>query len=128
MKSILEKDLWSITSFLENKNYKFNKENILTQLPEKFIDEAIEAISSWDDYAPTPLIELKKLNDELKFKNIYYKDEDKRFDLKSFKALGGAFAVYKIASRKKNNNCINSNCRKSWSICSLGSSETWNKV
>ena len=128
MKSILQKDLWSITSFLENKNYKFNKENILTQLPEKFIDEAIEAISSWDDYAPTPLIELKKLNDELKFKNIYYKDEDKRFDLKSFKALGGAFAVYKIASEKKKYNCINSNCRKSWSICSLGSSETWNKV
>ena len=102
MKSILQKDLWSITSFLENKEYKFNKENILTQLPEKFIDEAIEAISSWDNYAPTPLIKLNKLNDELKFKNIYYKDEDKRFELKSFKALGGAFAVYKIASEKKN--------------------------
>ena len=102
MKSILEKDLWSITSFLENKEYNFHKENILTQLPEKFIDEAIEAISSWDNYAPTPLIKLNKLNDELKFKNIYYKDEDKRFDLKSFKALGGAFAVYKIASEKKN--------------------------
>ena len=102
MKSILQKDLWSITSFLENKNYKFNKENILTQLPERFIDEAIEAISSWDNYAPTPLIKLNKLNDELKLKNIYYKDEDKRFELKSFKALGGAFAVYKIASEKKN--------------------------
>ena len=102
MKSILQKDLWSITSFLENKNYKFNKENILTQLPEKFIDEAIEAISSWNNYAPTPLIKLNKLNDELKLKNIYYKDEDKRFDLKSFKALGGAFAVYKIASEKNN--------------------------
>ena len=98
----MQKDLWSITSFLENKNYKFNKENILTQLPEKFIDEAIEAISSWDNYAPTPLIKLNKLNDELKLKNIYYKDEDKRFELKSFKALGGAFAVYKIASEKKN--------------------------
>ena len=102
MKSILQKDLWSITSFLENKEYNFNKENILTQLPEKFIDEAIEDISSWDNYAPTPLIKLNKLNDELKFKNIYYKDEDKRFELKSFKALGGAFAVYKIASEKKN--------------------------
>ena len=102
MKSILEKDLWSITSFLENKEYNFNKKNILTHLPEKFIDEAIEAISGWDNYAPTPLIKLNKLNDELKFKNIYYKDEDKRFDLKSFKALGGAFAVYKIASEKKN--------------------------
>ncbi|MDA7732788.1 diaminopropionate ammonia-lyase [Candidatus Pelagibacter sp.] len=102
MKSILQKDLWSITSFLENKEYNFNKENILNHLPEKFIDEAIEAISSWDNYAPTPLVKLNKLNDELKFKNIYYKDEDKRFDLKSFKALGGAFAVYKIASEKKN--------------------------
>ena len=102
MKSILHKDLWSITSFLENKEYNFNKENILTQLPEKFIDEAINEISSWDNYAPTPLIKLNKLNDELKFQNIYYKDEDKRFELKSFKALGGAFAVYKIASEKKN--------------------------
>ena len=102
MKSILKKDPWSITSFLENKEYNFNKENILTHLPEKFIDEAIEAISSWDNYAPTPLIKLNKLNEELKFKNIYYKDEDKRFDLKSFKALGGAFAVYKIASEKEN--------------------------
>ena len=61
MKTILQKDLWSITSFLENKEYNFNKENILTQLPKKFIDEAIEAISIWDDYAPTPLIKLKKL-------------------------------------------------------------------
>ncbi|MDB9957309.1 diaminopropionate ammonia-lyase [Candidatus Pelagibacter sp.] len=102
MKSILQKDLWSITSFLENKEYNFNKENILSQLPEKFIGEAILAISSWDNYAPTPLIKLNKLNDELKFKNIYYKDEDKRFELKSFKALGGAFAVYKIANEKKN--------------------------
>ena len=74
MKTIIENNPWSITSFLENKAYNFNKENILTQLPEKFIDEAILTISSWDNYAPTPLIELNKLNDELKFKNIYYKD------------------------------------------------------
>ena len=98
MKTILQKEIWSITSFLENKKYSFNKDNILTQLPEKFIDEAIRAISSWDNYSPTPLIKLNKLNDELKFNNIYYKDEDKRFDLKSFKALGGAFAIYKIAT------------------------------
>jgi len=101
MKTILQKDLWSITSFLENKEFNFNKDNILTHLPEKFIDEAIEVISSWDNYMPTPLFKLNKLNDELKLNNIYYKDEDKRFDLKSFKALGGAFAVYKIANEKK---------------------------
>ena len=101
MKTIFQRDIWSITSFLENKGYSFDKKNILAQLPEKFIDEAIETISSWDNYTPTPLIKLNKLNDELKLNNIYYKDEDKRFDLKSFKALGGAFAVYKIASEKK---------------------------
>jgi len=102
MKTILQKDIWSISSFLENKEYKFNKKNILTHLPEKFIEEAIEVISSWKSYSPTPLIKLNKLDKELKLKNIYYKDEDKRFDLKSFKALGGAFAVYKIASERKN--------------------------
>ena len=102
MKTILQKDLWSISSFLENKRYKFDKKNILSHLPEKFIEEAIEVISSWKNYSPTPLIKLNKLDKELKLKNIYYKDEDKRFDLKSFKALGGAFAVYKIASKKKN--------------------------
>jgi len=102
MKTILQKDLWSISSFLENKRYKFDKKNILSHLPEKFIEEAIEVISSWKSYSPTPLIKLNKLDKELKLKNIYYKDEDKRFDLKSFKALGGAFAVYKVASKKKN--------------------------
>ena len=102
MKAIFKKDLWSISSFLENNNYNFNKKDILINLPENFIDEAIKSISSWETYSPTPLIKLNKLNKELGFKEIYYKDEDKRFNLKSFKALGGAFAVYKIAKEKKN--------------------------
>ena len=101
MKTILQKDIWSISSFLKNKEYRFNKANILSHLPEKFIEEAIQVISSWKSYSPTPLIKLNKLDKELKLNNVYYKDEDKRFDLKSFKALGGAFAVYKIASKKK---------------------------
>ena len=100
MENILENKIWSISSFIENKNYSFNKDEILNHLPEKFIDEAIKSISSWEGYSPTPLIDLNKLNDELGFKNIYYKDEDKRFNLKSFKALGGAFAVNKIADEK----------------------------
>ncbi len=102
MKKIIENANWSIPSFTENKNYKFDKEKILTSLPEKFIDEAIQSISKWKTYAPTPLRKLNKLNRELGFKEIYYKDEDKRFDLKSFKALGGAFAVNKIANEKGN--------------------------
>jgi len=100
MENIFKNKLWSISSFIENKKYSFNKDEILSHLPEKFIDEAIKSISSWEGYFPTPLIDLNKLNDELGFKNIYYKDEDKRFTLKSFKALGGAFAVNKIADEK----------------------------
>jgi len=102
MKKIIQNNICSISSFIDNKEYNFDKNKILTHLPEKFIDEAIESISSWSNYAPTPLLKLNKLNDELKLNNIYYKDEDKRFELKSFKALGGAFAVYKIANENKN--------------------------
>ena len=62
MKTIFKKDLWSISSFLENKNYSFDKKKILVNLPEDFIDEAIESISSWDTYSPTPLIKLTLAN------------------------------------------------------------------
>ena len=102
MKAIIQNDFWSISSLIENKKYNFDKNKILNHLPEKFIDEAIESISSWKTYNPTPLLKLNKLKEELNVKEIYYKDEDERFDLKSFKALGGAFAVNKIANEKKN--------------------------
>ena len=100
MEKIIQNDLWSISSFIENKNYNFDQKKILTHLPEKFIDEAVESISKWETYSPTPLISLNKLKEILNVKQIYYKDEDKRFDLKSFKALGGAFAVNKIKDEK----------------------------
>jgi len=99
---IFDNNIWKISSYIKNKNYNFNKEEILNSLPEKVIDEAIISISSWETYSPTPLLKLNKLNKQLNFGEIYYKDEDKRFDLKSFKALGGAFAVNKIANEKKN--------------------------
>ena len=101
MKTILQKDLWLTSSFLENKNYSFNKNHILNSLSEKDIDEAYSSISSWKGYSPTPLIELDKLSKELNLNKIFYKDESKRFDLKSFKALGGAYAVEKITKGKK---------------------------
>ena len=65
------------------------------------IDEAYLNISSWKGYSPTPLIELNKLSKELHLNKIFYKDESKRFDLKSFKALGGAYAVEKISKGNK---------------------------
>ena len=56
----------------------------------------IKVFQNGKGYIPTPLILLNKLSKELNLKNIFYKDEHKRFDLKSFKALGGAYAVEKI--------------------------------
>jgi len=98
---IFDNNIWKISSYIQNNNYNFSRDKILKNLPEKFIDEAINSISGWKTYSPTPLLKLNKLNEHLNFGEIYYKDEDKRFDLKSFKALGGAFAVNKIANEKK---------------------------
>jgi diaminopropionate ammonia-lyase len=92
---------WKFTKFLENKNYSFNNQKILKSLSEKEIDDAYSGISKWEGYSPTPLLSLNKLSKELNLNKIYYKDESKRFDLKSFKALGGAYAVEKITKGNK---------------------------
>ena len=93
--------LWKYSSFIENKNYSFNKEEILNYITKEQIDEAYSAISKWESYKPTPLLLLNKLSKELSLNQIYYKDESKRFDLKSFKALGGAYAVEKVTKGNK---------------------------
>ena len=92
---------WKYSEFLENTNYSFDKKNILNSLSKEDIDEAYLNISNWKGYSPTPLIELNKLSKELHLNKIFYKDESKRFDLKSFKALGGAYAVEKISKGNK---------------------------
>ena len=92
---------WKYSEFIDNKNFSFDKKKILQSLSEKEIDEAYLSISNWKGYAPTPLIELNKLSKELNLNKIYYKDENKRFDLKSFKALGGAYAVEKVTKGNK---------------------------
>ena len=93
--------LWKYSEFLANKNYLFNKEEILKTLSSEEIDQAFSSIKKWKGYSPTPLINLDKLSKELNLKNILYKDESKRFNLKSFKALGGAYAVEKISKGNK---------------------------
>ena len=96
MSSTSEVSQWKYSNFLINKNNNFNKKEILKILSSEDIDEAYKTISSWNNYASTPLISLNKLNEKLKLNKIFYKDESKRFHLKSFKALGGAYAVEKI--------------------------------
>ena len=92
---------WKYSEFLDNKDYSFDKDQILKSISKDEIDDAYNSISKWEGYAPTPLISLNKLSNELSLKNIFYKDEDKRFDLKSFKALGGAYAVEKVTKGDK---------------------------
>jgi diaminopropionate ammonia-lyase len=57
-------------------------------------------ITSWPGYAPTPLVALPGLSNALKLGEVLYKDEAKRFSLKSFKALGGAFAVLRVIQQR----------------------------
>ena len=101
MSSRFDVSNWKFSNFLRNKNYSFSKNNILNILSKNDIDEAYKIISRWDNYYPTPLLSLNKLSKNLKLNNIFYKDESKRFGLKSFKALGGAYAVEKITKGKK---------------------------
>tara|TARA_S200000501_G_scaffold293483_1_gene279105 strand:- start:793 stop:1920 length:1128 start_codon:yes stop_codon:yes gene_type:complete len=93
--------LWKHSEFIENKNFSFDKKKILSSLSVKEIDDAFSCISNWEGYSPTPLLELNKLANELNLNKIFYKDESKRFDLKSFKALGGAYAVEKVSKGNK---------------------------
>lgn len=57
---------------------------------------AAGVISSWSGYAPTPLASLSALAAELGVASVHYKDEGGRFGLGSFKALGGAYAVFRL--------------------------------
>ena len=92
---------WKYSEFIDNKNYSFDKDKILKSISKDDIDDAYNIISKWEGYSPTPLLSLNKLSKELNLKNIFYKDENKRFDLKSFKALGGAYAVEKVTKGNK---------------------------
>jgi diaminopropionate ammonia-lyase len=55
--------------------------------------DAFKQISRWPGYSPTPLHSLDAIAERIGVGGILYKDESQRFHLKSFKALGGAFAV-----------------------------------
>ncbi len=57
-------------------------------------------ITAWPGYAATPLISLAGLTGALDLEAVRYKDEGQRFGLKSFKALGGAYAVLKLLRRE----------------------------
>ncbi len=100
----MQKNLYlsqKFTKFINNENFEFDRLKILKTLNSDLLEDAYKTISKWQKYQPTPLENLNKLSKELNLKNIFYKDESKRFGLKSFKALGGAYAVEKITKGRK---------------------------
>lgn len=58
------------------------------------------AISAWDGYGPTPLLSLEAIAREAGVGAVLYKHEGRRFALKSFKALGGAYAVQRLVAQR----------------------------
>ena len=101
MKSLKSIKNWTLTKSLKNNNFSFKRSYVLKFVPSLLLTNAFKSISRWKNYKATPLIKLDKLQKNLKVNNIFYKDESKRFHLKSFKALGGAYAVERISKGKK---------------------------
>jgi len=73
----------------------------LAVLGGKAYAEAKRIITSWPGYAPTPLLSLSGIAAGAGVGALYYKDEGPRFSLGSFKALGGAYAVNRLAHEWK---------------------------
>ena len=61
---------------------------------------AAQTIQAWPAYTPSPLHRLSGQARRLGLREIFYKDESARFGLGSFKALGGAYAVYTLLREK----------------------------
>ena len=73
---------------------------VWTEIPPAAFDAAEDEVSSWQDYAETPLIGLSGLAERIGVASLLFKDESKRFHLRSFKAAGGAYAVVRLLQRE----------------------------
>lgn len=71
--------------------------------------KASKEITSWDEYKVTPLVSLDELAKQTGVSKLYYKNEHFRFSLKSFKALGGAYAVANLLIGKLKEQGIDAN-------------------
>jgi diaminopropionate ammonia-lyase len=55
---------------------------------------------TFPQYEPTPLVRLSALARELGVAGVWIKDESRRFDLNSFKVLGGSYAVARYLAER----------------------------
>ncbi|WP_299808430.1 diaminopropionate ammonia-lyase [uncultured Roseibium sp.] len=68
-------------------------------LNDQAFETARATISGWPGYAPTPLVLLPGIAKQAGIAALAYKNEADRFGLGSFKALGGAYAVWRVLRR-----------------------------
>jgi len=97
------------------KNPSADRANLYPQALEAILDisdvqETFEEISSWPGYESTALVSLAGIAEQVGISCLWYKDESTRFGLGSFKALGGAYAVFvqlKRILKSKTGNDVN---------------------
>jgi len=73
--------------------------NAAVMLDPSATEHAAREITSWQGYAPTPLVNLAGVASAAGIGELLYKDEAHRFGLGSFKALGGAYAVLRVLQK-----------------------------
>ncbi len=102
--------------YLDNTNFFDNTKNCIKGeyehqdiLSLEAFEKAKKEITSWDEYKVTPLVELDDLAKQTGVAKLYYKNEHYRFSLKSFKALGGAYAVANLLIEKLKDAGIDAN-------------------
>lgn len=81
----------------------FSHKAVKEWLPVEDFVTAIEEITQWEGYTPTPLFNLQELAASLALDKLMYKDEGLRFGLGSFKALGGSYAALRVLQRQISN-------------------------
>jgi diaminopropionate ammonia-lyase len=85
--------------WVPNKLPKTSNEMLNIMSPEKVL-KAASFHKSFPQYTQTPLVKLDKMAKFLGLKNLYVKDESKRFGLNAFKVLGGSFAIGSYIAKK----------------------------
>lgn len=79
-------------------------------LPAAGFRRAKAAITSWEEYAPTPLRDLPEIARGAGVRMVRLKDEAGRFGLGSFKALGGAYAVAELLRGQRKPQSVTVTC------------------
>ncbi len=94
--------MYSYFKWVFNHNYK---ESTSTGVSTNFlssneISKAVEYHAKFEDYKPTPLVDLKNLAEFWEVDKIWVKDESYRYGLNAFKVLGAFYAIGKFMAQK----------------------------